>query len=408
MKKQRNNKMWMKILSVVIAILIWFLVANVNDPVVTKRFSNIPVKVVNAKALTKEGYAYEILDGEEVSITVKGKNSIVRSLNISDFRAVADFSKLSVVNAVPIDVTCKKYSDQLDITLGNTNTMKIKKDTVVSISVPVNIITKGQVADGYAVGRAIGTPNLLKVSGPETLLSTVKEIRAQVDVSGISQDITSTDKPELYDENGKKVTSSQIDFDTSSIGIYVELWKTKTVDVKMDYTGKPASGYDLSSFDYEPKQIVVAAPDDVLDELDSVSLGSVDLDGRKKDYEKDIDLTKAALPDQVILADDEVRDVKVKATIEKISSHQFTFSKTDIKVKNNKNHYKVKFSKNNQYTIGIEGTDSVVKELEVKDFAPWIDIQGLGAGEHEVSVHVKDPDHITVDSIAKIKITLKK
>ena len=124
MKSQKNN-MWMKILSVVIAVLIWLFVANTNDPVVTKRFYSIPVKVMNEDALTKRGYAYEILDGEEVNITVKGKSSIVRSMGISDFQAIADFSKLSKVDAVPIDVTAKKYSDQLDITLGTTNTMKI-------------------------------------------------------------------------------------------------------------------------------------------------------------------------------------------------------------------------------------------------------------------------------------------
>lgn len=118
-------------------------VANTNDPVITKRFYSIPVKITNEDALTKRGYAYEILDGEEVNITVKGKSSIVRSMGITDFQAVADFSKLSKVDAVPIDVTAKKYSDQLDITLGTTNTMKIKKDEVVTISVPVNITVKG-------------------------------------------------------------------------------------------------------------------------------------------------------------------------------------------------------------------------------------------------------------------------
>lgn len=93
MKSQKNN-MWMKILSVVIAVLIWLFVANTNDPVVTKRFYSIPVKVMNEDALTKRGYAYEILDGEEVNITVKGKSSIVRSMGISDFQAIADFSKI--------------------------------------------------------------------------------------------------------------------------------------------------------------------------------------------------------------------------------------------------------------------------------------------------------------------------
>ena len=52
MKSQKNN-MWMKILSVVIAVLIWLFVANTNDHVVTKRFYSIPVKVMIEDALTK-------------------------------------------------------------------------------------------------------------------------------------------------------------------------------------------------------------------------------------------------------------------------------------------------------------------------------------------------------------------
>lgn len=56
-------------------------------------------------------------------------------------------------------------------------------------------------------------------------------------MDGISHDVTATDKPVLYDEEGKKIISNQIEFDTASIGIYIELWKTKTVDVKLSYTG---------------------------------------------------------------------------------------------------------------------------------------------------------------------------
>ena len=386
MKSQKNN-MWMKILSVVIAVLIWLFVANTNDPVVTKRFYSIPVKVMNEDALTKRGYAYEILDGEEVNITVKGKSSIVRSMGISDFQAIADFSKLSKVDAVPIDVTAKKYSDQLDITLGTTNTMKIKK--------------------GYAVGRVTSTPNLIKVSGPENLLSSAKEIRATVSVDGISHDVTATDKPVLYDEEGKKIISNQIEFDTASIGIYIELWKTKTVDVKLSYTGEPAKNYHLVSFDYEPKQITIAAPDDMLESLDSITLDSVSIEGLTEDYEKDIDLTQTVLPDNVILANDDTSDVKVKATIEKITSHKLSFTKKDINITNNTNNYKVSFDKDSDYSILVDGAASAVKNLDIKDFVPWIDINGLEPGTHEVSLHVKDVEGVTVGATTKLKITLK-
>ena len=170
LKNLISNNTGMKVLSVLIAVLIWILVANINDPVRTERFSGIPVRIINESALTDLGYAYEVVEGEEVSITVEGKRSILNEMSVTDFQAVADFSKLSEVDAVPIDVTARKYANQLDITLGNVNTMKIKKDAVVSVSVPVNIILEGSPAEGYAVGNMTGTPNLVKVTGPENLL----------------------------------------------------------------------------------------------------------------------------------------------------------------------------------------------------------------------------------------------
>ena len=148
----------------------------------------------------------------------------------------------------------------------------------------------------------------------------------------------------------------------------MELWKTKTVDVKLSYTGEPAKNYHLVSFDYEPKQITIAAPDDTLESLDSITLDSVSIDGLRENYEKDIDLTQAVLPDDVILAGDDANDVKVKATIEKITSHKLSFEKKDINVTNNSNGYKVTYDKDNDYSILVDGPSSVVDSLANKRF----------------------------------------
>ena len=85
-------------------------------PKVTENMDQI---IAFVKDLIDLGYAYEVVEGEEVSITVEGKRSILNEMSVTDFQAVADFSKLSEVDAVPIDVTARKYANQLDITLGN-------------------------------------------------------------------------------------------------------------------------------------------------------------------------------------------------------------------------------------------------------------------------------------------------
>lgn len=56
----------------------------------------------------------------------------------------------------------------------------------------------------------------------------------------------------------------------------------------------------------------------------------------------------------------------------------------------------------------MDGAASAVKNLDIKDFVPWIDINGLEPGTHEVSLHVKDAEGVTVGATTKLKITLKR
>ncbi len=404
LKNLKSNNTGMKILSVFIAILIWLLVANINDPVRTERFSGIPVQIINENALTSLGYAYEVLEGDEVSITVEGKRSVLNDMSASDFQAVADFSKLSEVDAVPIDVSAKKYANQLEITLGNVNTMKIKKDAVVSVSVPVNIILEGSPAEGYAVGNTTGTPNLVKVTGPENLLESAKEIQAVVDIDGISHDVTTTADPILYNDKNEVIDSKQVQMDTTSINVMISLWKTKMVNVNLQSMGTPAAGYEMTSFDYEPKQVLVAAPEDVLEEMTAITLPNISVEGMTQNYEEDIKLDEDYLPDDAIFVEDN-EDVKVQATIEKRITRRLSFTEADISIRG-RGAQTITFSSDNRYSIRVEGAESYVKELKITDFTPWVDVTDLESGEHTLRLHVKEVDGVTVDSIPDITLTI--
>ena len=143
MEKLKINNLGMKILSVAIAVLIWFLVASIEDPVITRRISGIPVTVENEEKLKEKGYSYEITQGEEISIHVRGSKSVVRNLTAADFNAVADLNELSIMNAMPIHVTPKNNADKIEITLGNVSTMIVKTDKLTQASIVVNIEIDG-------------------------------------------------------------------------------------------------------------------------------------------------------------------------------------------------------------------------------------------------------------------------
>lgn len=73
MKINLRNNTGLKVLSLAIALILWYVIGNINDPVKTVAFSGIPVQVINSDVLQNENKVYEITEGETVAISVRGK-----------------------------------------------------------------------------------------------------------------------------------------------------------------------------------------------------------------------------------------------------------------------------------------------------------------------------------------------
>ena len=68
MKKGLMNNWGLKILSFLLAVMLWLIVVNINDPVTTQTFNNIPVAVTNAEVLAATNHAECLCDstGKEI------------------------------------------------------------------------------------------------------------------------------------------------------------------------------------------------------------------------------------------------------------------------------------------------------------------------------------------------------
>ena len=79
MKKPNKlfNNIGLKILAVIFSVLLWLISVNVNDPVDTEVYRNIPVELENTNLLTDEGMTYEVLDVGDESKTVRNNQDTV-------------------------------------------------------------------------------------------------------------------------------------------------------------------------------------------------------------------------------------------------------------------------------------------------------------------------------------------
>ena len=106
--KTLTNNILLKGVSVAVAVVVWLLVVNVDDPIITSNIAGVAVQVQNEAYIESGGKMSLIKEGENIiSVEVKGKRSIVDKLTPEDLVATADLKQIVNMNTDPIMVDRK-------------------------------------------------------------------------------------------------------------------------------------------------------------------------------------------------------------------------------------------------------------------------------------------------------------
>ena len=105
MKKNLTKNIPLKIMSVIVGILVWLIVVNVDDPIITKGFVISDVQIINEAYVDQLGQMVMQDDSENtVRVYITGERKTVNRLTSSDIKAVADLQQAQSTDtdALPI------------------------------------------------------------------------------------------------------------------------------------------------------------------------------------------------------------------------------------------------------------------------------------------------------------------
>ncbi len=306
MKNKLTYNLGLKMMSVFIAFALWLIVVNYDDPTISNTYSGIQVEIVNQDSLTEQGKVYEILNNSDIiNVTVTGPRSVIDSLRKENIRAIADMQELTLMDTVGIRLSTDKNFDQLDVIKGDHIAVELNIENLKSSHFPINLVQNGQPADGYIVGDITSNQNTVRVSGAESVVSSVVRAECVVNVNGRSSDITTSSEIRLYDDNNQLVEHPSLQFNIYSVNINAEILQTKEVPVVYQYSGIPLAGYVVEeplTADYET--VVIAGKANVLEGISSIEVPATAINVMDKDesYIESVDLGRC-LPDGVRFAD---------------------------------------------------------------------------------------------------------
>ena len=425
MKKSLMNKSTLKILSLLIAILIWVVVKNVQDPMLVKVITRIPVTIVNESYLASNLEVPLLIEGQDtVNVKVKGRESVVKELKREDFTAIADMTQIismeTTPRMVPVKVSCEGLLDSdISVTPGNIQ-VDIEEQTSVEKIIAVN--TGDTIPDkNYEVGVLKANPEKVTISGPESIVNKIDRVVALVDVSDRKETKIELDSElKIYDKNQDELSEKQLSYldlkeiKNNKIKVTAEFWKAQNkISVKADISGSPKYGYQVSEIKLVPDTISIAGTDEALQKLAEagntleIPGSMIDVSGKSSDFEVNIDLTEL-LPENTKLARDLNSSVIVTVKILPYNSQDFELSATQIQTENIPEDMDLVFGQE-KITVRLKGKDEDLKKLKPETVQMKIDLKDYKEGEYTVPVTVTLPGgYELVDEIAvKVKLVAK-
>lgn len=405
MKNRIMKNLWLKLLSLVVAFIVWLVIINITDPTISRQFLGIPVDILNENVITSANQVYEVESGRTVDVTVKGKRSFIEKLEEEDFYASADLSKLSTVNTAGIQVKLNKPTkDNIEIDWNN-EVLRVSLEKRDSRQFKIQITTEGELAESYVLGEVTTQPNMIDISGGASKVKRVASVGAMIHLNGQSQDFEADVTPILYDDDKDVIDGSNVTFSKDRIRVKIQVVPTKKIPIFVDVKGTPAEGYRHIQTDFKPESVMVSGTKADLDKLKSITI-PIDISDARKDVEQEVDLTKYIQPSGCKL-EDEFNAVSIRCVIEKNGKRTFSFVNTDINVKNLPNDLNFSYIDENQrHTIHISGSEEDLQGITLTSLGAAIDVKGLGAGRHRIEILFDLPSGLKLRSRVWVEVLL--
>lgn len=415
MKKSLTNNIGLKLLAFIFAFMLWLLVVNIDDPVGSKTFENIPVTIEHSEVVTQDQRSYQVLDGTDtVSVSVSATRSVLEKISAENIVATADMRELYLESQIPIEITIPGY--EFESATASPRNVQVKIEQNKSDTFPITVTTTGTVRDGYVLGNVQADPERVTVNGPESVIDQISKVVAEVNVSGLSSDSSIDATLTYYDADNNEISAEQLanNLGTTGVKVNVTLYHTARIPVTVDTSGVTAAdGYTISEVSWTPEEIQLAGEEDVLEALKEIRIpaDAIDITSISQRTEKTVDITPY-LPEGTRLVDENGNNILVTARVAKEGTKSFDIPVGSITVNNLDDDLTISgYGSGDDLEVHIGGPQAQLDSLELGDLSVSIDLKSCTkAGEYEVPVTItlpSDASDCSVETSVTVKVTLE-
>ena len=280
--KVATNKIFYVTISIIISTLLWLYVVNVVNKNIEATITGIAVEYLGEDdILLDRNLLVSEDDRQTVSLTILGKRSVVTGLNRDNIKISVDLTKVKNPGVVEryYEITLPENISERDYQI------KAQSPAIVSVNI-VRLVSEivsvkgtfiGTVEEGYLRQPMEFSPDTIKVSGPEAVVSQIADAEVVIERENLSDTVVTELGFTLRDKAGKPVVMDDITTDTETIEVRLPILQVKEVVLTVDLV--PGGGVEKENTQVviDPPTIELSGDPELLETINTISIGTIDL-----------------------------------------------------------------------------------------------------------------------------------
>ena len=383
-----KNKLLTALLSVGIAVVLWLYVVTVVSPNSDNHYKNVPITVQGEAVLQDRGLMITSGELPTVSLHLEGNRTDLNKINSSNISIGVDVSGIGEPGRYNLSLTQPNFltdvpNTAITVLSKDPGTVTVEVARRVSKPVPVDIQYAGTLPENYMADKE----NLLldyeniTITGPQAVVDQIAMARIEVDLENRVESISSQFEYTLCNEKGEPVDAKMIVTDTEAVNLTLKIVRVREVALSVNVIDGGGATKDTSVITLEPSVILVSGSDSLLENLDTLELGTIDLSEITGD---EVMILPIKLPEG-ITNETGVSEVKAEVKFPELDTKQLTV--TNIQPINVPQGLDVQII-TKQLELLLRGPKDAMKSVTEDKITVTVDFSGEQAGTASVKAQI--------------------
>ena len=400
MSKIFTKNLHLKILALVAALFLWLYVVNEGYEV---GFLDKEIRIETYNLAEDLAVAEDL---GTAKLKVRAPATAWSKINVDEITAFVDLKNMREgVFSKEVKVSVEDSSMTiLDI---DPEKISVTLESIQALSKEVTVETSGDINEAYETQDPQISPAQVELKGSESTIEKVNKVVAPIQLAGEMTEVKKQVELEAWDANNQKITNLVIIPKTVEVTIPIRKQnEVKTIGIKANVIGEPASGYWVKQTTITPSTVAVQGDSEEISQLEYIGTQKIDITGVAVDTEKRVSLD---LPTGVTAVDSD--QVTVKVEIDTQTTTKATSA--NLKYIGLASNLIVTSASPSTVSLRVEGPTPELETLKSGDIMASINLTGKGSGSFSIPISsdiVSLPTGLTLKSIdtKEVKISIQK